>query len=36
VICESNRGLAVAGAAIERDAVLARQSRQKREEGFRI
>jgi hypothetical protein len=34
--CETNRGLSVAGAAIEGDPVMARQSRQQREERFRI
>jgi hypothetical protein len=36
MFCESNRGLSVAGAAIERDPVLARQSGQDCEQGFRI
>ena len=36
MICETNRGLSIAGAAIEGDAVTVRQSRQQREERFRI
>lgn len=32
MIRETNRGLPVSGAAVEGDAVMARQSRQKREE----